>query len=73
MKTGLAFIPGFFLLTACGEPDVVVVEPIEEEGVGQKIISGDGIEARESVEEVVICEPDDADCVEGVVDDVEDM
>ncbi|OBX18039.1 hypothetical protein A9995_13965 [Erythrobacter sp. QSSC1-22B] len=61
MKIGFAYIACFILLTACGEPDVVVVEPIEEEGVGQEVISGDGIDARESVDEVIVCDPDDAD------------
>ncbi len=72
MKTGFAFMAGLVLLTACGEPDIVVVEPIEEEGVGQEVISGDGIDARETVDEVIVCEPDDVDCVEEVVDEVED-
>lgn len=71
MKTGFAFMAGFVLLTACGEPDVVVVEPIEEEGVGQAVVSGDGIEPREQVDEVVICAPADANCVEDVEDEVE--
>lgn len=70
MKIGYAFLVGFVLLAACGEPDVVVVEPIEEEGVEKEVISGDGIDARESVDEVIFCEPDDVDCVEEVVDGV---